>query len=244
MINVVIPMNGQGSRFSELGFTVPKPLIDVFGLPMIQRAVWTFGVGGRYIYIVNAEQNKKYNYSELLPEITPALEVIVIEADGPTEGAAETVLLAKEYINTEDPLITCNSDQIVEWDPNEFLVAVGEKNLDGCIPVFTSEDPKWSYVKTNESEIVTETAEKNPISNQATVGFYYWKHGSDYVRYAKRMMEKNIRVNNEFYICPVYNEAIADGKRIGVYQVDKMFGLGTPEDLEEYLKNETNSSQG
>lgn len=240
MINVVIPMNGEGSRFSDAGYTEPKPLIDVFGMPMVQRAVWSFGVGGRYIYIVNAEQNKKYNYSELLPESTPLLEVLVIEADGPTGGAAETVLLAKEYIDNDDVLITCNSDQIVEWGPNDFLAVAGDENLDGCIPIFTSSDPKWSYVETDENGLVTRAAEKDPISNQATVGFYYWKHGSDYVRYAEQMIEKDLKVNNEFYICPVYNEAVADGKRVGVYQVDKMISLGTPEDLEEFLKDEAN----
>jgi dTDP-glucose pyrophosphorylase len=244
MINVVIPMNGEGSRFTEQGYTLPKPLVDVFGVPMIQRAVWSFGVGGRYIYIVNAEQSKKYNYSKLLPEMTPLLEVLVIEADGPTRGAAETVLLAKEYIDNDDVLITCNSDQIVEWDPNEFLTAAGDDNLDGCIPIFNSDNPKWSYVETDEDGLVTMAAEKDPISNQATVGFYYWKHGSDYVEYAQKMIEKDIRVNDEFYVCPVYNEAIAAGKKVGVYQVDKMFGLGTPEDLEEYLKDEANIPQG
>jgi dTDP-glucose pyrophosphorylase len=242
MINVVIPMNGLGTRFSEAGYTMPKPLIDVLGLPMVQRAVWDFGVGGRYIYIVNAEQNKMYNYTKLLPEMTPILEVIVLEADGPTRGAAETVLLAKDLIDSETPLVTCNSDQIVEWSPNEFLTIAGDRNLDGFIAIFNSEDPKWSYVKTDEDGLVTETAEKNPISNQATVGFYYWRHGSDYVRYAEKMIEKNITVNDEFYICPVYNEAIADGKLVGTYEVRKMVGLGTPEDLEEYIKSETDSA--
>ena len=83
---------------------------------------------------------------------------------------------------------------------------------------------------------VTEVAEKNPISDDATVGFYYWKRGSDFVKYAKQMIEKNIRVNNEFYVCPVFNEAIADGKKIKAFHIDKMWGLGTPEDLEKFLQ--------
>jgi dTDP-glucose pyrophosphorylase len=243
MTNVVIPMAGVGSRFSEKGYDKPKFLLDVLGSLMIEKAVWTCGISGRYIYIVQAEHNKKYNLSELLPTITPTLDVVVLEVDGPTKGAVSTALVAKEYIDNNDLLVICNSDQIVEWDPNSFLLEVGEgRDLDGCIPVFASSDPKWSYAKTNEDGSVTEVAEKNPISDQASVGIYYWRYGSDFVKYAEQMIEKDIRVNNEFYICPVYNEAIKDGKKIGVYAVDKMVGLGTPEDLEDYVKNQTDIS--
>ena len=239
MTNVVVPMAGAGSRFFEKGYDKPKFLLDVLGSLMIEKAVWSCGIGGKYIYIVQAEHNRKYNLSELLPTITPALDVVVLEVDGPTEGAASTALVAKDYIDNDDLLVICNSDQIVEWDPNSFLLEVGEgRNLDGCIPVFTSSDSKWSYAKTDEDGNVTEVAEKDPISDQASVGIYYWRYGSDFVKYAEQMIEKNIRVNNEFYICPVYNEAIKDGKRVGTYAVDKMIGLGTPEDLENYVKSQ------
>jgi dTDP-glucose pyrophosphorylase len=240
MTNVIVPMAGAGSRFFEAGYDKPKFLLDVLGSLMIEKAVWTCGIGGRYIYVVQAEHNRKYNLSELLPTITPTLDVVVLEVDGPTEGAVSTALIAKEYIDNDDLLVICNSDQIVEWDPNSFLLDVGEgRDLDGCIPVFTSSDPKWSYVKTDEEGNVTEVAEKDPISDQASVGIYYWRYGSDFVKYAEQMIEKNIRVNNEFYVCPVYNEAIKDGKKIGTYAVDKMVGLGTPEDLENYVKSQT-----
>lgn len=243
MTNIVVPMAGSGSRFLEKNYELPKPLIEVDGMPMIQKAVWSCGIGGHYIYLVQAEHNKKYNLSELLPAMTPSLKVTVIEVDGVTSGAAETVLLAKEYIDNDDVLVICNSDQIVEWDPNAFLWNVGsERDLEGCIPIFNSTDPKWSYAKTNDEGLVVEVAEKNPISDQASVGIYYWVQGSDFVKYAEQMISKNIRVNNEFYICPVYNEAILDGLRIGTYQVDKMISLGTPEDLEEYVSSKTNLS--
>ena len=84
---------------------------------------------------------------------------------------------------------------------------------------------------------MTEVAEKNPISDIATAGIYYWKHGRDYVKYAKQMIAKDIRFNNEFYVCPVFNQAIADGKRVKTYDIDKMWGIGTPEDLNYFLKN-------
>ena len=236
MTNVVIPMAGDGSRFADAGYEIPKPLITVDGLPMVQKAVWSMGIGARYIYVVKAEHNEKYNLSELLPAMTPALEVVVLEVDGTTEGAAATVLVAKEYIDNDDLLVISNSDQIVEWTPNDFLKDAGEgRGLDGSIALFTAEGDRWSYVKTDDNGFVTEVAEKKQISDRATAGIYYWRYGSDFVKYAEQMIKKEIRVNGEFYVAPVYNEAILDRKGIGTYPVDKMISLGTPEDLKIYL---------
>ncbi|NBW58633.1 hypothetical protein EBR43_12830, partial [bacterium] len=120
---------------------------------------------------------------------------------------------------------------------NEFMYSMIADNIDAGILTFNSTHPKWSYAKVNDDGFVCEVAEKNPISNIATVGVYYWKRGSDYVKYAEQMINKNIRVNNEFYVCPVFNEAIQDGKKIKVFNIEKMWGLGTPEDLDYYLKN-------
>jgi dTDP-glucose pyrophosphorylase len=108
---------------------------------------------------------------------------------------------------------------------------MSETDCDGGIVTFKSTHPKWSFAKVNESGLVTEVAEKKPISDIATVGVYYWKKGSDYVRYAEQMIEKNLRVNNEFYVCPVFNEAIQDNKEIRTFEITKMWGLGTPEDV-------------
>jgi dTDP-glucose pyrophosphorylase len=112
---------------------------------------------------------------------------------------------------------------------------MNESNLDGGIITFESTHPKWSFAKVDDNNLVTEVAEKNPISNNATVGFYYWKNGRDFVKYAENMIDKNIRVNNEFYVCPVFNEAISDGKKIKNYRINKMWGIGTPEDLNIFL---------
>ena len=112
-----------------------------------------------------------------------------------------------------------------------------EQDLDGGILSFKSTHPKWSYAKIDENNYVTEVAEKKPISDCATVGIYYWKKGSDYVKYAEQMIDKNTRTNNEFYVCPVFNEAVQDCKRISTFNIDKMWGLGTPEDLHYYIDN-------
>ena len=234
-LNVLIPMAGAGSRFQQAGYTFPKPLIEVKGKPMIQVVVENLNIKANFIYVVLKEHRQKYNLDTLLNLITPDCKIV--EVDGITEGAACTALLAKEYINSENPLFFANSDQFVEWDSNEFLYKMNEINADGGIVSFRATHPKWSFAKIDEQGLVTEVAEKNPISDIATVGYYYWKHGSDFVKYAEDMIEKDIRVNNEFYVCPVFNQAIKDGKEIRTFDIPKMWGLGTPEDLKNYLEN-------
>jgi len=234
-LNVLIPMAGAGSRFQQAGYTFPKPLIEVKGKPMIQVVVENLNIKANFIYVVQKEHRKKYNLDTLLNLITPNCKIV--EVDGLTEGAACTALLAKEYIDNDNPLFFANSDQFVEWDSNEFLYKMNETNADGGIVSFRATHPKWSFAKIDEQGLVTEVAEKNPISDIATVGYYYWKQGSDFVKYAEEMIEKDIRVNNEFYVCPVFNQAIQDGKQIRTFDIPKMWGLGTPEDLKEYLEN-------
>ena len=232
-LNVLIPMAGAGSRFQKAGYTFPKPLIDVNGKPMIQHVVDNLGIDANYIFIVQKEHREKYNLDSMLDLIVP--NCTIVEVDGVTEGAACTTLLAEEFINNDQPLFIANSDQYVEWNSLDFMYKMRETNADGGIVTFKSTHPKWSYAKTNSQGHVTRVAEKNPISANATVGFYYWKHGKDYVEYTKEMIDKDIRVNDEFYVCPVFNQAIADNKKIRTYEADEMWGLGTPEDLERYL---------
>jgi HAD superfamily hydrolase (TIGR01509 family) len=234
-LNVLIPMAGAGSRFEQAGYTFPKPLIEVKNQPMIQLVVNNLNIDANYIYVVQKAHREKYNLDTLLNIITPKCKIV--ETEGVTEGAACTALLAKEYINSEDPLFFANSDQFVEWDSNEFLYKMNETDSDGGIVTFKAVHPKWSFAKLNEEGLVIEVAEKNPISDNATVGYYFWKHGSDFVKYAEQMIEKNIRVNNEFYVCPVFNEAIKDDKKIRSFGVKSMWGLGTPEDLNYYVEN-------
>jgi dTDP-glucose pyrophosphorylase len=170
----------------------------------------------------------------MLNLITPNCEIICV--DGVTEGAAVTVLKAQDFINNDRSLLIVNSDQFVEWNSNQVMYAFNHHDLDGGIVTFENTHPKWSYVRLDDQGLVSEVAEKKVISNQATVGMYFWKQGSDFVRYAHQMIDKNIRVNNEFYVAPVYNEAIADGKKIRTKGIDKMWGLGTPEDLNVFLQ--------
>ena len=232
-MNILVPMAGGGSRFASAGYTFPKPLVEINGKPMIQTVVENLNIEANYIFIVQKEHYEKYNLQYLLKLIKANCKII--QVDGITEGAACTTLLAKEFINNDEPLITANSDQFVEWNSNECLYAFNADGIDGGILTFEATHPKWSFAKIGEDGFVSEVAEKKPISNNATVGIYFWKRGCDYVKYCEQMIEKDIRINGEFYVCPVFNEAIKDGKKIKIFEIEKMWGMGTPEDLKGFL---------
>ena len=234
-MNVLIPMAGAGSRFANAGYTFPKPLIEVNGKPMIQVVVENLNVEAHFIFLVQKEHYGKYNLKQLLNLIAPNCDII--QVDGLTEGAACTTLLAKSFIDNDEPLMIANSDQFVEWNSNECLYAFTADSVDGGIVTFKATHPKWSFAKLGTDGFVSEVAEKNPISDNATVGIYYWKKGSDYVKYAEQMITKNIRTNGEFYVAPTFNEAIGDDKKIRAKEISKMWGIGTPEDLNYFLEN-------
>ena len=234
-MNVLIPMAGNGSRFAQVGYTFPKPLIEVHGKPMIQVVVENLAVEANYIFVVQKLHREKYNLDSMLSLICPGCKIV--EVDSVTEGAACTVLLAKEFIDNDEPLVIANSDQFIEWNSLEFFYKMSEQNLDAGIVSFKATHPKWSYARVDVNGFVSEVAEKNPISDIATVGVYYWKQGKNFVKYAESMILKDIRVNNEFYVCPVFNEALLDGLKIKTFDVPKMWGIGTPEDLNYFLEN-------
>jgi HAD superfamily hydrolase (TIGR01509 family) len=234
-MNVLIPMAGAGMRFQEANYIFPKPLIEVHGKPLIQLVVENLNIEANYIFIAQREHYDKYNLKYLLNLIVPNCKVILV--DSLTEGAACTTLLAKELINNDDHLLVANSDQFVEWNSNEFLYSMIADEIDGGILTFLGSHPKWSFCRLNEVGFVCEVAEKMPISNIANVGIYYFKHGSDYVKYAEQMISKDIRTNGEFYVAPIYNEMIADDKKIKNFNIKKMWGLGDPDSLTYYLNN-------
>ena len=233
-MKILIPMAGRGRRFEDAGYSFPKPIIDVNGKPMIQIIIENLNFSDQHIFITQKEHMEKYSIKEMLNLIKKDSELISVNEI--TEGAACTVLLAKELINNDEELIIANSDQWVNWNNQHFLSYLREKDADGGIVTFIATHPKWSFVKTDEDGLVTEVAEKKPISNIATVGIYYFKKGSDFVKAAEQMIAKNIRTNNEFYVAPVFNEMIENKKKILTYPVAEMRGLGTPEDLKRFIE--------
>ncbi len=244
MLNIVVPMAGRGSRFAKEGYVLPKPLVDIHGKPMIEYVTKniTPKCEHRIVYLCLQEHLEEYDLKKKLEEISDGC--VVIPVNRVTEGAACTVLLAEQYINNDDMLMLANSDQYVDIDINEYLDAIREN--DGLIMTMCANDPKWSFIQFNSENLVTMVREKEVISNEATVGIYNFRKGSDFIKYAYRMINKNIRVNGEFYVAPIYNEMIEDGKKVGFYNVGSenhgMYGLGTPSDLEQFLKNPISNS--
>lgn len=232
-LNIIIPMAGAGSRFSIAGYTFPKPLIEVRGKPMIQVVKENLNIEANFIFIVQKEHYEKYQLKYMLNLIAPNCKIVQI--DGVTGGAAETVLAAKEYIDNDNKLMIVNSDQFIEWNSNEVMYSFAADEIDGGLLTFESTHPKYSYVKLDAKGYASEVVEKKVISNLATVGYYYWAKGSDYVKYAEQMIASNKRQNNEFYVAPVYQEAINDGKKFKVKNIAAFWSLGTPEDLNYFL---------
>lgn len=243
-LTVIIPMAGDGKSFENAGFTFSKPLIDINGKTMIQLVMENLNIEANYIFVVKYEDYCKYHLDKYLSLLAPNCKVIFTGDSEYTDnsavkskkGAAITLLKISQLIDIDTPLLIANADQYLDWNSNEFMYSMLGDTIDGGIATFSASHPKWSFVKVDENGFVSEIAEKIPISNIATCGIYYWSKGSDFVKYLESMISKNITTNGEFYIAPVYNEAIADGKKIKIFPVKKMWGLGTPEDVELFKR--------
>jgi dTDP-glucose pyrophosphorylase len=238
-INVVIPMAGLGSRFADAGYSKPKPFIDVNGKPMIVRVLENLNIPNANYILIGRKENL-LKEAELVRQIKEEFNVEFIGIDNLTEGTACTILFARKLINNDSPLLIANSDQIVDFDINDFVEDNFKRNLHGSILVFKdlTKNPKWSFAKLDSNKNVIEVKEKVAISDLATVGIYLFSQGTDYVDNAIDMIINNDRVNMEFYTCPVYNYLISNQGKIGVFEISmgQMNGIGTPEDLREYLR--------
>jgi NDP-sugar pyrophosphorylase family protein len=238
MINIVVPMAGRGSRFSIAGFTEPKPLIPIHGIPMIRWVIANLSLetSHRFIFVVHANHVKELALKERLSSWSPSCEIV--EVPDFTDGAARSVLAAKHLIDSDWPLIVANSDQWVDADIEDFASELFLQNRDGLVMTMKSSDPKWSFVEVDENGTILRIAEKEVISEEATVGIYAFRKGSQFVDGAERMIAAGETIRGEFYVAPVYNYLIEQGQEIGIYSVDVegqgMYGLGTPDDLETF----------
>lgn len=238
-LTLVIPMAGEGSRFAKAGYAKPKPFIDVAGQPMIARVFDNLMQPG-FQPVLIARTAHLAAEPATVAALTNRYQPKIVQTDGVTQGAACTVLLAKDHFNNDTPMLMANSDQIVDFSVADFVQDAKRRGLDGSILTFREpgRNPKWSYARTDAAGMVTEVREKVAISEQATVGIYYFARGRDFAAAAEAMIAANDRHNNEFYVAPVYNYAIKAGLKVGVYDIPQaaMHGIGTPEDLQVYLR--------
>jgi len=242
-MNILIPMAGEGSRFKINGYENPKPLIDIDGRPMIQRVLETLDLEGRYIFIV-----REYSDSLLNKKLEKVLKssvknCLIIKTKIKTRGSAETCLLAKEYINSQDKLVITNCDQLMDWRSSLFNNFINKnKDLDGVVVTYDSQDEKNSFVLLDKNNLAKRIEEKQAISSTALVGLHYWKKGSDFVRSAEKMIKDNDLSKGEYYIAPTYNYLVDEGLKITNYHLEEnqYIPVGTPGDLKIYIgkKNE------
>ena len=239
MLNIVVPMAGRGSRFADAGYTDPKPLIDVHGKHMIEVVInnLTPSCEHRFIFVCQEDHVKAYNLDTIFANACENFEIVTI--DGITDGAAITVLKARDFFDNDQPLMIANSDQWVDVDINDYLQDMEQRKLDGSMLTMKADDPKWSYAKVDSHGSVSEVVEKVVISDEATVGIYNFSKGSDFCHFADFMVEQDIRSNGEFYVAPVYSFMADNSQNIGIYNIGEeasgMYGLGIPSDLNLFL---------
>ena len=230
-VNIVIPMAGRGKRFLDSGYTTPKPLLEINGRTMIEYVIDCMRFpNAHFIFIIREDHIRDYKIDQLLKKIEPNASIVVI--DRITEGAICTVLLAKHLFDNDEEVIIKDSDQVLNWIPEHFLDFMRRNNAYGGVQTVHTDNPGYSFVKVKEHPRVVQTAVKVMISDYVATGCYYFRSGRDLIKYANQMINKNIRTNNEFYVCPIYNQYIEDGKIILHYPITEMYGLNTPEEFE------------
>jgi len=236
MVNIVIPMAGNGSRFPREKYFYPKPLLDVNGQPMIRRAILSTGFKGTWHFILR--QNEFLELTKKI--ISETIESPKFyEVGYETEGPASSVLLFKDSINNDHELIVLNCDQIMEWDPSLFFHNV--RLYDGCVVTYTSDSEKNSYARIDKQGLILEMREKEVISNIGLTGIHYWRKGSYFVNSAESMIADNERApNGEFYVAPTYNYMIKNQQKVGIYHIpnEQFHPVGIPVDLDKFIKYE------
>jgi dTDP-glucose pyrophosphorylase len=235
-MKVLIPMSGSDAAFKDAGYPRCKSLIEINGKAVIQHIFENLqGLhADQFVFVIRKEDHAQHHLSDVLGLLAPGCKVIV--AEGPTAGAACTALLAVSAIGDDEELVIANADQIIHADLHAILQNFRQRTLDGGAIVFDSIHPRWSYVRVNNDGLVTEAAEKHPISRHATTGFYYFKKGGDFARAAMSMIRKAAHVNNVYYVCPAFNEMILYQARIGIHPIrpEQYYSLATPQDVERY----------
>ncbi len=233
-MNILIPIAGRAQRFLDAGYNMPKPLIMVKDRLMIDLAMSAIDwERHNLIFVVRKDHIYSFSIDKILQDHF-GKDIKIITTDGITCGSVCTCLLAKEYINDAEPLLIYTPDVYFEnqFDPNTI-----DKDCDGMLLTFKANSDAHSYVQLDENDVAIKTAEKSVISENAAVGVYYFSSGKKFVKKAEQMIDMKITVNNEYYICPIYNLFIEDEATIKIKQVEKMHVLGTPGELEFYTNN-------
>jgi len=231
-VNIVIPMAGRGSRFADVGFDLPKPLIPVHGRPLYAWATecMPLDLATRLVFVCLREHLDHHPLAEDIRTRFGDLDPVIVALDGVTDGQLCTVLETRDHL-VDGGLAIYNADTYCRAHLGETLAA--DPDLDGVIGVFEADGDHWSFARLDDTGIVVETAEKRRISPWATTGLYHFADVAQFLAAADAMIAADERTRGEFYVAPLYNRLIADGARIGVDVADQVIALGTPEELEQ-----------
>lgn len=241
MLNVVVPMAGKSSFFSDKEFQFPKPLIEIEGRMMIDRVIDSLKRipdPKRFVFVINESDATQYHLDNVIKLLTDQSSIVVYQR-AETKGAICSVLLGIEHINSEAELVISNADSVLECDLSQVLQSLRERNADAGTLCFESVHPQWSYVMADEKQKIIEAAEKRPISKNAIAGFYYFKRGRDFVSAAMNCIEKDVQINGRFFISHTFNELILDGKELYMVKVpnDKYHSFYSPDKVKLYERH-------
>lgn len=241
MINIAIPMAGPAMFFDQSDFQYPKPLIEMAGKTMLEHVIGYINKidqPKRYVFIINEEVARKYFLDNII-KLVAGEDAVIIRQSGQTRGSVCSILLGIDYIDNDSPLIISNYDQVIEDGVNEAIEFFRQENADGGLICFESVHPKWSYALVPEGRHkVLEVTEKRPVSNNSIAGFYYYKHGFDFVESAKKTIIKDANIEGNYYTSLTYNEMILSGKSILMYKIkNEMYhSFYTAQRIREYIK--------
>jgi RpiB/LacA/LacB family sugar-phosphate isomerase len=224
--NLLVPLAGRGQRFVDEGYVVPKYMITARDRHLIDWALSSIDTQEcNLIFCLRQDHINNFGVDDVFrKKFGNDIKIVVI--DKITDGSVSTCLLAKDYIDNDLPLFIYTVDVHFQ----RKFVPVPFQNNSGLVLTFKSNNPAYSYVKTDKNGIATLTAEKEVISNNACVGVYGFATGALFVKYAEKMIAQNLRTRNEFYITPLYNLMIQDKHAVTIQEVERMYIMGTPEE--------------
>lgn len=237
-MNIIVLMAGPSKNFEDQGYIYPKYLLEMNGEPIIQRVIEGLKpLNANLSFVIRKEDDDKAYIGSTLQILAPNCSIYKVGEQ--TKGAVCSALFAIDSINNDDELIVLNGDQLVKKGLPEAIAEFRTKELDGGIVVFRSVHPRWSYVALDENGYVNETSEKRPISDIATAGCYYFRHGKDFVNAAFNTIRKDVNYDGKYYICSTYNELILKQQKVGVYEIAKKdyISFATPQMYDNYLNH-------
>lgn len=234
----LIPIASKDDLFPKDEFHFPKPLIEVDGAPMISlvvEAIRQSDRSARFIFVILKEDALEYSLSSIL-KLLAGPETVVVELGNPTMGAVCSALMAIDHIDDDEPLIICNGDQIIDADIGGIANGFFHSGADAGVITFPSVHPRWSYVREDEHGRVTEVAEKRVLSRKAIAGYYYFREGRQFARWAQDYLLKTDQVGGRYYLSPVLNEVVLNGGRIAQYEVpaESYISFYSPKRIEFY----------